>query len=92
MLMSEKYKYKNCIVAFLDILGFKELSASNTNFEGEFLDLLYLNRSENSDYKADVTPHDENNQNYTLNIKPDILSFSDHNMNLSQCILIKVRI
>jgi hypothetical protein len=92
MLMSEKYKYKHCIVAFLDILGFKELSASNTNFEGEFLDLLYLNRSENSDYKADVTPHDENNQNYTLNIKPDILSFSDHNMNLSQCILIKVRI
>ena len=64
------------IIVFLDILGFKQLSKSHKDIEW-LIDFLYEIREESSSFEEKIVEHEQKG-NHTIQLKLNILSFSDH--------------
>jgi hypothetical protein len=51
--------HQRSIVAFLDILGFKELIKSRKDVESNLLDILYEIREEDSSFEEKIDQHEQ---------------------------------
>lgn len=66
---------QNCMVAFLDILGFKDIFKSNKDNQIKLVNIMYRIKQLNTPYNEKVI---EINGREHRSIDPDIISFSDH--------------
>ena len=64
------------IVAFMDVLGFKDLIHSD-NGQRSYIDVLYAIRQENMKTFTETTQHEQKG-NFSVILKPNISSYSDH--------------
>lgn len=70
--------FEDRIIAFIDILGFKDIVKKKQISEEEILNILYYFRKNNTEYILDIKEPDlENNKPRQINLKPAIYSISD---------------
>lgn len=72
----QEINFKKRIVAFIDILGFKEVVRKNKELLSEVLKLLYQIKEKNGPFTGTITPKEVGS--FNIGVEPDISSYSDN--------------